>query len=105
MARLNSENYGRKALRNTALVLLATRVLPASPNFGQAKHGQKGPTATFCPKGICSPMYNELFTFYGPSQYLFSFLSLRPKSKKFPFFAYLRVTLVKNFVGLLRTQF
>ena len=52
MARLNSENYGRKALRNTALVLLATRVLPASPKFGQAKYSQKGPTDTFAPKGF-----------------------------------------------------
>ena len=26
--------------------LLATRVLPASPNFGQAKHNQNGPAAT-----------------------------------------------------------
>ena len=72
MARLNSENYGRKVLRNTALVLLATRVLPASPNLGQAKQGQKGPAATFCPKCVCSPMYTSLFTFYGPSQCLWA---------------------------------
>ena len=31
----------------TALFLLATRVLLASLHFGQAKHGQKGPAATF----------------------------------------------------------
>ena len=31
---------------NTALYMLATRVLPASLNFGQAKHNQNGPAAT-----------------------------------------------------------
>ena len=36
---------------------MATRVQYQSPNFGQAKHGQKGPAATFRPKGVCSPMY------------------------------------------------
>ena len=45
--RLNFENCGRKVLRNTALFLLATRVLPASPNFGQAKQGQKFVVPTF----------------------------------------------------------
>ena len=54
---------------------MATRVLPASPNFGQAKHGQKGPSATFPPKGVCSPTYTGLFTFYGLSQYLSAFLT------------------------------
>ena len=45
--RLNFENCGRKVLGNTALFLLATRVLPASPNFGQAKQGQKFVVPTF----------------------------------------------------------
>ena len=72
---LLSQNCGLMAFSNTALFLLATRILPASTNFGQAKHGQKGPTATFHPKGVCSPMYNEVFTFYGLPQYLSSFSS------------------------------
>ena len=40
----------------------------------------------FCQKGVCSPMYTGHFTFYDPSQYLFSFPSNRPKTKKFTFF-------------------
>ena len=48
ISRLKSENCGRKVLGDTYLFLLATRVLPASPNFGQAKHGQNGPAATDC---------------------------------------------------------
>ena len=47
ISRLKSENCGRKVFRNTALFLLATRVLPASPNFGQAKQGQKFVVPTF----------------------------------------------------------
>ena len=48
MSRLNFENCGRIFDFNTALILPATCVLPASPNFGQAEHGQNGPAATFC---------------------------------------------------------
>ena len=44
MARLNFESC---VTFRSALFLLASRVLLASPNFGQAKHGQKGPAATF----------------------------------------------------------
>ena len=84
---LLSQNCGLVAFSNTALFLLATRILPASTNFGQAKHGKKGPAATFRPKGVCSPMYTSLFIFYGPSQYLSSFSSNYPKSKKSNFFA------------------
>ena len=62
MSRLKSENCGRKVFRNTALFLLATRVLPASPNFGQAKHGQNGPAATVCQQGICCPICEHHFT-------------------------------------------
>ena len=47
---------------NTALFLLATRVLPAYPNFGQAKHDQNGPAATFCQQGICCPIWEHHFT-------------------------------------------
>ena len=38
---LSGQNCDRPAFCYTALVLLATRVLPAPPNFGQAKHGEK----------------------------------------------------------------
>ena len=41
MAKLNFKNCGLKVSPNTALFLLATRVLPASPNLGQAKHDKK----------------------------------------------------------------
>ena len=40
-----------------------------------AKHGQKGHASNFRSKGVCSPIYSHHFTFYGPSQYLSSFLS------------------------------
>ena len=33
-----------------------------SPNFGQAKHGQNGPAATFCQQGICCPICKHHFT-------------------------------------------
>ena len=59
---LYDKNCGRLIFRNTALFLLATRVLPASPNFGQAKHGQNGPAAAFCRQGICCPIRNKHFT-------------------------------------------
>ena len=62
MASLKSENCGRKVFCNTALFLLATRVLPASPNFGQAKHGQNGPAATDCQQCICCPICGHHFT-------------------------------------------
>ena len=76
MARLISENCGCVCDSNTALFLLA------SPNFGQAKHCQKGARRHIPPKGVCSLMYTGLFTFYGPSQYLSSFSRWRLKSKK-----------------------
>ena len=62
MARLNSEKCGRICDCNTYLFLLATRISPASPNFGQAKHGQNGPAATFCQQGICCPVCKPHFT-------------------------------------------
>ena len=46
----------------TALFLLATRDLQASPNLGQAKHGQNGPAVTFCQQGICCSMCKHHFT-------------------------------------------
>ena len=62
MASLKSENCGRKVLGDIALFLLATRVLPASPNFGQAKHGQNDPAATVCQQCICCPICGHHFT-------------------------------------------
>ena len=44
------------------LFLLATRISPASPNFGQAKHGQNGPAATDCQQGIFCPICGHHFT-------------------------------------------
>ena len=64
--------------------------------FRQAKHCQKGPAATFRPKGVCSSMYTGLFTFYSLPQYLSSFSSWTPKSKKFPFFTNFHCHLQKN---------
>ena len=45
-----------------ALFLLASRVLLASPNFGQAKHGQNDPSATVCQQCICCPIRKDHFT-------------------------------------------
>ena len=47
ISRLKSENCGRKVFCYTYLFLLATRISPASPNFGQAKQGQKFVVPTF----------------------------------------------------------
>ena len=44
-ARPKFENCGLITFWNSALILLATRVLLASP---KAKHGQNGSAATFC---------------------------------------------------------
>ena len=62
MSRLNSENCGRICDSNTALFLLATRILLTSPNIGQAKHGQNGPAATDCQQCICCPICGHRFT-------------------------------------------
>ena len=51
-----------KREKNTYLFLLATRISPASPNFGQAKHGQNGPAATDCQQCICCPICGHHFT-------------------------------------------
>ena len=82
--RLNSENCGRICDSNTSLFLLATRILPASPNFGQAKHGQNGPAATDCQQCICYPICGHHITHRTHTD--ISFLTWRLKTKKFPFF-------------------
>ena len=43
MARQNSENCGRICDSNTSLFLLATRIILASPNFGQANTVKTAP--------------------------------------------------------------
>ena len=83
MSRLKSENCGRKVFRNTALFLLATRVLPAYPNFGQAKHGTKQPRShLFVNRAIFCPYMWASFHLLDPSRYLSSFSSWRPKNLK-----------------------
>ena len=57
-----SQNCGLPSFCNTSLFLLATHVLPASPNFGQAKHGQNDPAATVCQQCICCPICEHHFT-------------------------------------------
>ena len=104
ISRLKSENCGRKVFRNTALFLLATRVLPASPNFGQAKQGQKFVVPTFHihflnPECVTIPWYLPQKIF--PLK-IFGYGAIY---KKFPFFTNFHVPLVKKTVGLLRTQF
>ena len=96
MASLKSENCGQKVLRNTSLFLLSTRVLPASPNFGQAKHGQNRPRSHCLSSVHLLPYMWASFYPLDPSRYLSSFLSWRQKTKKFPFFTNLRVALVKK---------
>ena len=105
MASLKSENRGRKVLRNTALFLLETRNLPASPNFGQAKHGQNGPAATVCQQCICCPICGHHFTHWTHPDISFRFRAGGRTVKQFRSFTNLHFPLVKKFVGLLRTQF
>ena len=85
MASLKSENSGRKVFCNTALFLLATRVLPASPNFGQAKHGQNGPAATVCQQCICCPICGHHFTHWTHPDISLCFRAGGWRLKKFRF--------------------
>ena len=88
MARLNSENCGRICDSNTALFLLATRVLPASPNFGQAKHGQNGPAATDCQQCIFYPICGHHFTHRTHTDISFRF---RPGGRRLKNFRFSRI--------------
>merc|ERR1712004_822973 len=69
----------------TALFLLATRVLPASPNFGQAKHGQNGPAATFCQQCICCPICGHHITHWTHPDISLPFRAVGRRLKKFHF--------------------
>ena len=88
MASLKSENWGRKVLGNTALFLLATRVLLASPNFGQAKHGQNGPAATDCQQCIFYPICGHHFTHRTHTDISFRF---RPGGRRLKNFRFSRI--------------
>ena len=90
MSRLKSENCGRKVFRNTALFLLATRVLPASPNFGQAKHGQNGPAATDCQQCIFYPICGHHFTHRTHTNISFRF---RPGGRRLKNFRFSRISM------------
>ena len=69
----------------TALFLLATPVLPASPKSGQAKHGQNGPAATFCQQGICYPACKHHFTGWTHPDIFLRFRTGGWRVKKFSF--------------------
>ena len=62
-----------------------TRILPASPNFGQAKHSQNGPAATFCQQGIYSPIRNNHFTRWTHPDISLRFRAGGQRVKKFRF--------------------
>ena len=95
ISRLKSENCGRKVLGNTYLFLLATRISPASPNFGQAKQGQKFVVPTFhihflnpeCVRipWVLAPKKFSRWKFSGTEQFtknfLFSLISVSPCKK------------------------
>ena len=102
--RLDFENCGRKVLRNTALFLLATRVLPASPKFGQENTVKTALQPLFVNSAFVA-LYVASFNPLDPFRYLSSFSSWRPKTKKFLFFTNFHVPLVKKTVGLLQNQF
>ena len=57
----------KKVLWTFSIILLATRVLTASPNFGLEKHGQKGPSATFCQKKTLIPIISPFLTHHNIS--------------------------------------
>ena len=65
--------------------MLATRVLPASPNFGQAKHGQNGPAATDCQQCICCPICGHHFTHWTHPDISFPFRAVGRRLKNFHF--------------------
>ena len=87
MARLNSENCGRICDSNTSLFLLATCISPASPNFGQAKHGQNGPAATDCQQCIFYPICGHHFTHRTHTDISFRF---RPRGRRLKNFHFSR---------------
>ena len=67
------EKCGQNVICNTALLLLAARVLAASPNFGLEEQGQKGPQQLFAQKAFDPPCVAIYSPFYHSSQYLFDF--------------------------------
>ena len=58
--------------------MLTDSIWSHSRHFRRPKQGQNNPAANFRQKGVWSPMHIDHLTFYGPSQYLSSFLSNMP---------------------------
>ena len=57
----------------------------ASPNFGQAKHGQNGPAATFCQQVICCPICKHHFNRWTHPDICLRFRAGGQRVKKFSF--------------------
>ena len=94
-----------KILANTALILLATRILPAS-NFGQAKHCQKGPAATFCRKVFVPLCILAFSPFMGHHNISLGFRAGGQREENFNFSQIcMSVHTQTSFGGLLRPQF
>jgi len=83
---LYGQNCGRLIFGNTYLFLLATRISPASPNFGQAKHGQNGPAATDCQQCICCPICGHHITHWTHPDISLCFQAGGRRVKNFRFF-------------------
>ena len=79
------QNCHRPSFWNTSLCLVATRLLPASPNFGQGKRGQNDPAATFCQQGICCPVCKHHFTRWTHPDISLRFRAGGRRVKKFSF--------------------
>ena len=62
--------------------------LEASPNFGQAKHGQNGPTATDCQQCIFYPICGHHFTHRTHTNISFRF---RPGGRRLKHFRFSRI--------------
>ena len=102
---LSSQNCDRPAFSNTALFLLATCVLPPSPNFGEAKHGQK----KFLPllyRYILNPECVRIPWLLAPKNFpVENFRVLSSIYENFPFFHEVACPHWIFFVGLLQTHF
>ena len=79
------QNCSLPSFCNITLFLLATCVLPASPNFGQAKHGQNDPSATVCQQSICCPICEHHFTHWTHPDISLCFRAGGRRLKKFRF--------------------
>ena len=66
---------------------------------GRQNTVKKGLQPLFAQKAFVPPMNTGLFTFYSPSQYLSSFSSRRPKSKKKSIFSRISIATCKQFLS------